>query len=362
MKDSQPVSPFQTGVKKRIKKRPKNFRKRVEKDEEKPKQEVKRNSVKIPFRYIFEILFYIVPLLLLAVFFAFYYLNSVTYQEIKEVEVRDLDYTVSMSAFPVVERFTNPDISAQAAIVTEVDSQTVLYSKNPDLRFSTASTAKIMTAIVGFDYYQENSVLGIYSPVIEGSRMGFVEGDQFYFRDLLYAMFLPSSNEAAYAIAENYPGGIEAFVKRMNEKAVELGLANTHFSDPAGLEDDTNYSTVMDLSRLAGVAMKNDRLAAIFGTKQMVINELGGRREFTFSNLNKLLGINGVNGIKTGTTEGAGEVLVTSKEENGHTFIIVVMKSEQRFVDTQRLLSLVSQNVRFIRPELPESFVTSNLQ
>src|SRR5262249_10512256 len=142
----------------------------------------------------------------------------------------------------------------------------------------------------------------------------------------------------------------DAFIHKMNEKAQELNITNAHYGDPAGLDDDLDYSTVMDLSRLAIIAIKNKNLSSIFATKQKTITNITGSNSYELKSLNKLLGEDGVNGIKTGTTEGAGEVLVTSKTENGHTFIIIVMKSTQRFVDTKILLSLISKNIHFYNP------------
>ena len=279
-------------------------------------------------------------------------LNILLRQKIEKERPLPLKYTINISSYPFLDKIKNPDISAQSAIITNADTHTILYSKNVNLRFSMASTTKIMTALVALDYYKYNSILTIYTPRIEGSNMGFYQGEKFYFKDLLYAMLLPSSNEAAYAIAENYPGGKDAFVSKMNQKAHELNIQNTHYEDPIGLDDDLDYSTVLDLSRLAINAIKNKNLASIFATKQKTITDITGNSIYQLENLNKLLGENGVNGIKTGTTQGAGEVLVTSKIENGHTFIIIVMKSTERFVDTKILLSLITKNVHFYDPNL----------
>ena len=298
----------------------------------------------------------IVPLLLVCALAVIYTLNMQLSQNIKAQNLRALNYTVELSPYPLLDNLTPPQTSAQSAIITDADSQITLYSKNPDLRLSTASTAKIMTALVGMDFYQPNSVLTILTPQIEGSNIGFLQGEQFSFKDLLLAMFLPSSNEAAYAVAQNYPGGMEAFVSKMNEKARDLNLTNTHFYDPAGLDDDNNYTTVSDLAKLASLVLKNKTLTQIVATKQATISDIRSYKQFKLENLNKLLGIDGVNGIKTGTTEAAGEVLVTSKVENGHTFIIVVMKSSNRFGDTKTLMSLISNNIRYITPQLPESY------
>jgi len=203
--------------------------------------------------------------------------------------------------------------------------------------------------LVGLDYYHKNSILTVQTPHVEGSNLGFYYGEKFSFNDLLYAMMLPSSNEAAYAVAENYPGGKAAFIQKMNEKAQYMHLTDTAYGDPAGLNDDQNFSTVVDMARLSSLAMQNPTLADIVDTKQYTITDQNGR-QFYLENLNKLLGIEGINGVKTGTTEAAGEVLVTSTVQSGHTLIIVVMRSDQRFVDTLSLVSLVTNNVQYIEP------------
>jgi len=202
--------------------------------------------------------------------------------------------------------------------------------------------------LVALEYFKSNSILTIKSAHVEGTTLGFVPGEQFYFIDLLYAMLLPSANDAAVAIADNYPGGQLAFVAKMNEKASQLHLSNTHFSDPDGLNDDGDYTTATDMARLASAAIQNKAFSEVTGTKQRIIFSLSHLQEYPLTNLNKLLGFNGVTGIKTGTTEGAGEVLVTSTIVNGHTFIIVVMNSEDRFTDTRMLLNFISQQIQFI--------------
>jgi D-alanyl-D-alanine carboxypeptidase len=251
------------------------------------------------------------------------------------------------NAYPVVKPVPTPFVSAQSAIIVDRDSQAVVFSKNPQVRFSMASTTKIMTALTALDYYSVNDVLTIKRPQVEGSGLHLVLGEQFHFLDLLYAMLLPSANDAAAAIADNYPGGNDAFMRRMNEKAQSLHLANTHFADPTGLEDDGDYTTVVDMARLASRAESNPTFVQVTSTKYHLITSLGGQA-YELTNLNRLLGTQGVIGIKTGTTEGAGEVLVTSTVKNGHTFIIVVMLSTDRFTDTTTLLHFIDDNVSYI--------------
>lgn len=264
---------------------------------------------------------------------------------------------VKFTPYPIALGTEKPYLSAKSAIVLDADSRAILFSKNPDLRFSMASTVKIMTALVALDYYKDDSILTIKSPFVEGSGLHLELGQNFYFKDLMYAMLLPSANDAANAIAQNYPGGISEFVSKMNEKASTLHLNETSFSDPIGLDDDKNYTTVVDLSRLGAQALKNKEFAEIVATAQKTILTTDYLRQYSFGSLNKLLGINGVNGIKTGTTEGAGEVLVTSAFINDHTYIIVVMNSEDRFGDTALLLDFIENNVTFVNLSVsPESF------
>lgn len=245
--------------------------------------------------------------------------------------------------------FYEPYLSAKAAIIMDDESKRLMYVKNPTLRLSTASTAKIMTALVALDYFKPQDILTVQSDHYEGTVVGFPRGERIAFSDMLYAMLLPSGNDAAYTIAENYPGGIEAFVAKMNEKAKQFHLENSHFADPAGLEDDGSFMTVVDLARLCSEAMKQPILAGIVGTKEKVFSSESGN-VYDVVNINKLLGTSGVIGIKTGQTSGAGEVLTTAKKEDGRMFIIVVMQSTDRFGDTQSLLNIVSNNIISFTP------------
>jgi D-alanyl-D-alanine carboxypeptidase (penicillin-binding protein 5/6) len=248
---------------------------------------------------------------------------------------------------PIVKTEFVPNVSAKGAIIMDADSKVVLYSKNPDLRFSTASTAKIMTALAAVDYFTQQDILTVQNASNEGSVLGLKQGEQFTFESLLYAMLLPSANDAALAISQNYPGGENAFVDKMNAKAKFLNLYNTSYADPAGLVDSGDYTTPFDLARLASFAVKNPEIKKIVATKEMTIYDTFGNT-FPLENLNKLLGINGVNGVKTGFTDEAGEVLVTSKLEKGKTVIIVVMGSEDRFSDTEKLLDLITNNLSYL--------------
>lgn len=297
------------------------------------------------------------PFLLLALFFIvlifLFIFNKDLQRQIASKQVQtDPFSSSSLSSYPTLKKPISPLLSAQAALILDDESKVVLFAKDDSLRFSMASTVKIMTALVALDYYKMDDILTVFDNNILGVKVGFQTGEKIRFEDLLYAMLLPSGNDAALAIAQNYPGGVEIFVKKMNEKAKDLHLLGTHFSDPAGLQDDGDYTTVIDLTRLASAAVKNKTFAKIVSTKYKKISNIDGSRSYELRNLNRLLGINGVDGIKTGFTDEAGGVLVTSVLQDEHTLIIAVMKSQDRFLDTETLLSSLKGNLIFlsIRP------------
>jgi D-alanyl-D-alanine carboxypeptidase len=215
-----------------------------------------------------------------------------------------------------------------------------------------ASTTKVMTALVALDYYKPTDILTTLTSHVEGVNVGVEVGDRLYFKDALYAMLLPSGNDIALMMAQNYPGGEDAFVAAMNKKAHDLHLTNTHYADPAGLDDDGNYTTASELAQLAAYASENPTLADVTATKSKIIQTVDGTKVFTLTNLNQLLGQYGVIGMKTGHTEGAGDVLITSAIDNGHNYIIVVMRSQDRFADTKMLLSSLTTDVTSFSPRI----------
>lgn len=289
------------------------------------------------------------PIVLFIVLLSLFIFNKDLQRQIASKQVQtDPFSSSSLSSYPTLKKPISPLLSAQAALILDDESNVVLFAKNDSLRFSMASTVKIMTALVALDYYKMDDILTVLENNISGVKVGFQKGEKLRFEDLLYAMLLPSGNDAALAIAQNYPGEAQAFVEKMNEKAKDLHLLGTHFSDSAGLQDDGDYTTVIDLTRLASAAVKNKTFAKIVSTKYKEISSIDGSRSYELHNLNRLLGISGVDGIKTGFTDEAGGVLVTSALQDGHTLIIVVMKSQDRFQDTEELLSSIEGNLTFL--------------
>lgn len=239
-----------------------------------------------------------------------------------------------------------PQLSARAVLVKDLGTNTILYQKDASVSIPIASTTKIMTALVASEYFQPNSVLTVKEGAkVIGTRVGFLPGEDLNFRSLLYGMLLSSGNDAAYTIAENYPGGILGFVSAMNKKAQVLNLLNTHFDNPAGFDSPRHFSSAKDLATITQEALKNDQLARIFATKQTNIVSLDKKYSHELVNLNKLLSqVRGVLGVKTGFTEGAKENLVTFVSRDNHQILTVILGSDDRFGESTKLIEWVYEN------------------
>lgn len=247
---------------------------------------------------------------------------------------------------PVNKNLPMPTIYARAIFIEDLTTGSILYQKNADISYPIASTTKIMTALVASKYFKQNSVLTVDDSYnIPGSRVGLSKGENLTFRSLLYGMLLNSGNDAAFALAENYPGGVLGFVSAMNKKVMELGLKETHFDNPAGFDSPNHFSSARDLATITEEALKDYQLARIFSTKETSIVSLDKKYTHQLLNLNKLLStVSGVLGVKTGTTEEAKENLVTLVERDGHRVLLVVLGSGNRFGETTKLIDWVYTN------------------
>lgn len=304
------------------------------------KESVRKNQLRI---------FYLI--ILGVIFGVFLILAIINYRVVNQIpkyniNLKPIEYTPEK--FPKIINNYPPEISAQGAVILDNDSKVTLYEKNPNLRFSPASTTKIMTALIALEHYNLSDILTVKRDDIAGSTINLTKNEKFTLENLLYAMMLPSANDATIVIADNYPGGEEAFVARMNEKAKELGLVSTQFQDPVGLMDAGDFTTPNDLARLSAEAMKNEELVKIVSTKNKVIQNTN-EKKYNLENLNILLELPGVNGIKTGFTEEAGQVLATSRKvpSTGKDVIIVVMQSLDRFGDSESLMNFLDNNITY---------------
>lgn len=247
---------------------------------------------------------------------------------------------------PISQGLPLPALSGHAVLVKDLDTNTILYQKEVNVAIPIASTTKIMTALVGSEFFKSNSVLLVTEKAkVGGAQVGFNIGETLSFRSVLYGMLLNSGNDAAFTIAENYPGGTLGFVSAMNKKAEDLNLRNTHFENPAGFDSPQHFSSAADLAIISEQALKDPLLARIFATKETQILSLDKKYTHDLYNLNKLLSsVPGVLGIKTGYTELAKENLVTLVDRDNHKVLTVVLGSDDRFGDSTKLIEWAFQN------------------
>lgn len=212
-----------------------------------------------------------------------------------------------------------------------------------------ASTAKMITALVAYDIYKTDSTIKLNPVLDDGQVMGLVQGEEITIENLLYGTLVHSGNDAAYALAQ--PIGLPAFVAKMNEKARDLHMYDTHFENPTGLHNPAQHSSAFDLALAGRAILNNPYLSKIVSTKEIEISDTQYRIFHKLVNVNKLLGeIPGVGGLKTGYTIESGENLVSLyRTPDGHEFIIVVLNSLDRFEDTKTIVSWINSNVTFIQ-------------
>ncbi len=244
--------------------------------------------------------------------------------------------------------YPGQEITAAGVVVLDIDSGVYLYKRNEEQLLSPASTTKILTALVARDAYDLDDIVTIKSVANSGQVMGLVPGERITVENLLFGALIQSGNDAAWALAEHYPGGVEAFVAKMNEKAQALHLTKSTFTNPVGYDDPGHKMTPMDLARLGSIALGNKTIAKMVAIPQITVSDVTHTYFHPLTNVNQLLGkVPGVGGIKTGWTEEAGENLITLVERGGHRVIIVVLKSQDRFVDTTMLINWVFGNYQW---------------
>ena len=235
-----------------------------------------------------------------------------------------------------------PKINSRYAVIIERNSKAILYGKNELTKTKMASTTKIMTAIVVIENTNLNEIVEISSKAAGtgGSRLKIKKGDKISVQDLLYGLMLRSGNDAAVALAEYVGGSINGFAELMNKKALELGLNNTHFETPHGLDSDNHYTTPYELAILTDYALNNENFTKIVGTKSCTI--LINNIPRAIGNTNELLGyLNGVYGVKTGFTNGAGRCLVTSIKRGDMDIICVVLGADTKKIRTTDSVKLI---------------------
>ena len=259
---------------------------------------------------------------------------------------------------------------ASSAVLMDEGSGRILYNKNGSERKANASTTKIMTCILALEYGNEDDIVTFSANAARQPdvQMNGCEGEQYYLKDLLFALMLESHNDVAVAIAEHIAGDVETFAGYMNDKAQEVGAFDTHFVTPNGLDADDHYTTACDLAIIARYALQNKEFQEIIRTPAHTFSEISGKRNVAVVNRDGFLTqYEGAIGIKTGFTGNAGYCFVGAAKKNGMTLISVVLASgwpphkTYKWTDTKQLMDYGFSNysvhtipdVSIMVPEIP---------
>ena len=235
-----------------------------------------------------------------------------------------------------------PSVSARSAVVICAADGCVIYEKNSHEKLPIASTTKIMTALLTLEAAAHGDKTVLITPEmvrVEGSSMGLKAGDKLTLTALAEGMLSVSGNDAANSAAIAVGGSVQQFALLMNRKAAQLGLSDTHYVTPSGLDDQEHYSSAADLAKLTADALKNQEFARIVAQKKIRVQFSDPDRTVTYTNHNKLLSLyDGCNGVKTGFTQKSGRCLVSAAERDGIQLVAVTLSDPNDWEDHEKLL------------------------
>ncbi len=243
---------------------------------------------------------------------------------------------------------SNLRVNARSAIALDKESHAVLFEQNAYEIVPMASTTKILTSLIAIEQgnLDKKVVISKKAASIRGSTVGYKENEEITLRELVFGLMFKSGNDAAIAIAEELGGSIEGFAEIMNHYARGIGILDSHFESPHGLDSSKHYSSAYDLAILTAKGMDYDLLREVVGSKQISKEKYNFTRDY--NNINKILWrIPGANGVKTGYTGQAGKCLVSSINNNGKDIIIVVLNCPDRWNVTEKIYNHVLEKVAF---------------
>ncbi|MFH1218464.1 MAG: D-alanyl-D-alanine carboxypeptidase family protein [Candidatus Peregrinibacteria bacterium] len=242
-------------------------------------------------------------------------------------------------------QFISPIIEAKSAIAIDVESGAVLFEKNAHERRAIASITKLMTMTIILEENEltETATVSANAAAIEGSTMYLRPGENITVENLLYGAIINSANDAAVALAEHNAGTVSEFVEKMNKKALSLGLVNTHFSNPIGLDHPDNYSSAYDIAKLSRYIYQYEFIRQAAQLKDFEVSSIDEKYKHKLNSTNDLLdSYLHIKGLKTGRTDTAGLCMVAVAEKNENNEIItVVLNSPARFTETKILVDWV---------------------
>lgn len=246
-------------------------------------------------------------------------------------------------------------VNARCAIALDRETGQVLFEQNAYEIVPMASTTKILTALIAIEQGELDKKVTISKNAasIRGSTVGYKAGEEITLRELVFGLMFKSGNDAAIAIAESLGGSIEGFSEIMNHYARGIGILDSHFESPHGLDSNGHYSSAYDLAILTSKGMNYDLFREVVGSKQISKDKYNFTRDY--NNINKILWmIPGANGVKTGYTGGAGKCLVSSINNQGKDIIIVVLNCPDRWNVTDKIYKHVLETVAFESQNIKE--------
>ncbi|WP_253198916.1 D-alanyl-D-alanine carboxypeptidase family protein [Clostridium estertheticum] len=239
-------------------------------------------------------------------------------------------------------------VNAISSIALDCDSKVVLYEKNAYTPIEIASTTKIITALVAIKCGDLNKkiIISKKAATIRGSEIGLKEGEEITLKELLYGLLMRSGNDAAIAIAEGVSGSVDEFLKLMNEYALEIGLLNSNFESPHGLDSSNHYSTAYDLALITAKAKEVKIFNDIVGSKDIIAKDYDFTR--SYHNINKILSVlPNSTGVKTGFTGKAGKCLVTSVKIQNRDIIIITLNCTPRWKETEKINNYIEKTYKY---------------
>lgn len=270
-------------------------------------------------------------------------LISQDFNEVELLEVHPIPKKSKEAIMPVID--------ANSALLMDVDTGLILYEKNSKASLPMASLTKIMTAIIileSHNLYEVVTVKDAHRDDEVGVRIWLYDGEKITINNLLIGLLVPSGGDAALALAEYHSGSVEEFAKEMNKKAKELGLKKTQFKNPIGLDEDGHYSSAEDLATLTRYALGFRTFRKIVNIQQANIKSTNGKIDHSFFNTNYLLkGYLDIRGIKTGTTDEAGESLINIGRKNGHEVLTILLNSPNRFQESKIMIDWAFSNFKW---------------
>ena len=322
-------------------------------------------------------------LMILTVFICINFSVSIYAEPATSTGAVSTETTTESSDTATEEEDDSPAPHAKAALLIDMKSGKVLFSKNESAKMYPASTTKILTAIVTLENANLEDIVVAQTEAIspitnQHSHMGILIGEELSVEQLLYGMLVYSANDAANVLAVHTAGSIEAFCEKMNAKAKELGAKNTHFTNPHGFHDDNHYTTAEDIALIAKYAMQNEKFREIVSTAMYTIEPTNKYKEIRYlSNTNHLVSnrrtyeyyYKKATGIKTGFTDEAGSCLVSSAKDGETEFLAVVMNCENAtltsqgaysFVDSKKLLQYGFENYKYTTIVTTEDIVADS--